>query len=86
MRNMFQSNIISRPTNTGAEQFYQQQRVTPSAGASGATASSATATTQIAPPTSLAQQYKARSWPRNPGTNSFNILSPDGKKRLLIKK
>jgi len=77
MRNMFQSNIISRPTNTGAEQFYQQQRVTPSAGASGATASSATATTQIAPPTSLAQQYKARSWPRNPGTNSFNILSPD---------
>ena len=40
----------------------------PNPGASGA---------QITPPT-LEAQFKARSWPRNPGTNSFGIL-PDGK-------
>jgi len=39
----------------------------PNPGASGA---------QIAPP-SLDAQFKARSWPRNPGTNSFGILPDD---------
>ena len=68
VKNKFHSNDYSTTIQRPINDYYQRPQQT-NGGASGA---------QIAPPSSIDKQYKARSWPRNPGTNSFG-LAPDGK-------
>ena len=71
VKNKFHSNDYSTTIQRPINDYYQPGRQQTNSGVSGS---------QIAPPSSIDKQYKARSWPRNPGTNSFG-LAPDGKSK-----